>query len=93
MSGIGAILKPISAVTSYIPLLGNVVGAAVGLISMLLGLAISFIVIAIAWVRFRPVLGISLLVGATVLIVLLVMRGKKAKPIETPIVPEQTTQQ
>ncbi len=92
MGGIGAILKPISAVTSYIPLLGNVVGAAVGLISMLLGLAISFVVIAIAWVRFRPVLGISLLVGAAVLIVLLVMRGKKAKPIETPVV-QETPQQ
>ena len=83
-AGFGAILKPISAITSYVPLLGSLVGAAVGLVALLLGLALSFIVIAVAWVRWRPVLGISLLVGAAVLIVLLVMRGKKSeKPVET----------
>ena len=90
--GIGAILKPISAIASYIPLLGSVVGAAVGLVSLLLGLALSFVIIAIAWIRWRPVLGISLLVGAGVLIVLLVMRGKKTKPTEAPV-QEQTTRQ
>ena len=87
--GIGAILKPISAITSYIPLLGSVVGAAVGLVSLLLGLALGFVIIAIAWIRWRPVLGISLLVGAAILIVLLVMRGKKTeKPVEAATVPE-----
>ena len=85
IGGIGAILKPISAITSYVPLLGSLVGAAVGLVSMLLGLALSFVVIAIAWVRWRPVLGISLLVGAVVLIVLLLMRGKKSKPVDTQV--------
>ena len=83
VSGIAAILKPISAITSYVPLLGNIVGAAVGLVSLLLGLALGAIVIAVAWIRFRPILGISLLVIATVLIVLLVIRGKKSKASET----------
>ncbi|MBQ6497286.1 MAG: TMEM43 family protein [Bacilli bacterium] len=94
IGGIGAILKPISAITSYVPLLGSLVGAAVGLVSMLLGLALSFVVIAIAWVRWRPVLGISLLVGAAVLIVFLIMRGKKSKkPTDTPVQQEQPVQE
>lgn len=82
ISGIGTILKPISTITGFVPILGNIVGAAVGLVSFVLGLAISLIVIAVAWVRFRPVLGIGLLVGAAVLIVFLITRGKKSKPVE-----------
>ncbi len=78
--GVATILKPISAITSYVPILGSIVGAAVGLISFAIGLAISFIIIAIAWIRFRPILGISLLAGAVILIVLLVIRGKNKKP-------------
>ena len=80
MLGIGTILKPISAVTSYVPLLGNIVGAAVGLVSFVLGLCLGFIVIAIAWIRFRPILGISLLVIVCALLVFLFIRGKKSKP-------------
>ena len=83
--GFATILKPISAVTSYVPLLGNLVGAAVGLVAFVLGLCLGFVVIAIAWIRFRPVLGIGLLAAAAVLIVLLVIRGKKSKP-EEPVV-------
>ena len=45
-----------------------------------------FIIIAIAWIRWRPVLGISLLAIAAVAIVLLIMRGKKAKKPETKII-------
>ena len=79
--GFGSILKPISAITSFVPILGNIAGAAVGLISIVLGLCVGFIVIAIAWIRYRPLLGICLLVAVIILIVLLLMRGKKSKNI------------
>lgn len=77
--GFAAILGPISTIASFVPIVGGLVGAAVAFVSFALGLALSFIIIAIAWIRFRPVLGISLLAGAAVLIVLLVMNGKKKK--------------
>lgn len=77
IGGIGAILKPISAITSYIPIQGSLVGAAVGLVSFVLGLALSLIIIAVAWIRFRPILGICLLAIVTALIVFLIMRSKK----------------
>jgi hypothetical protein len=62
--GFSAILKPISTLGSVIPLLGNVLGAGTGIIAFLLAFIISFVVIAIAWIFFRPILGISLLVIA-----------------------------
>ena len=77
MVGISAILKPISAITSFIPILGNVVNSAVGLVSMLLGLAVSLFIIGVAWIRYRPLLGISLLAIVVGIIVLLVTKGKK----------------
>ena len=81
--GFGTILKPLSAVTSYVPLVGNVVGAAVGLVSFLLALALGFVIIAIAWIRFRPLLGIGLLVAVVAIIVLLKIRSKKAGEAKT----------
>ncbi len=77
--GFATILKPITAITSYVPILGSIVGSAVGLVSFLLGFAVSLVVIAIAWIRFRPLLGIILLAGAAALIVLLIKRGKRKK--------------
>lgn len=63
-AGFAAILKPISTVGSVIPLLGNVLQAGAGIIAGLLAFIISFVVIALAWIFFRPILGISLLIVA-----------------------------
>ncbi|AOH41640.1 hypothetical protein C7123_06250 [Tannerella serpentiformis] len=60
-----------------LPFLGSIVDAGVGLVSWILGLAWSFIIIAIAWLVFRPIIGISLLVLAIAGIVFLKRRGKK----------------
>ena len=91
--GFATILKPISAITSYVPILGSLVGAAVGLVSFVLGLGLSLIVIAIAWIRFRPLLGIGLLAVVVALVVLLVLRGKKEKPAINNQVPEDYNNQ
>ena len=60
-----------------LPFLGSIVDAGVGLVSWILGLAWSLIIIAIAWLVFRPIIGISLLVLAIAGIVFLKRRGKK----------------
>ena len=60
-----------------LPFLGSIVDAGVGLVSWIFGLAWSFIIIAIAWLVFRPIIGISLLVLAIAGIVFLKRRGKK----------------
>lgn len=60
-----------------LPFLGSIVDAGVGLVSWIFGLAWSLIIIAIAWLVFRPIIGISLLVLAIGGIVFLKRRGKK----------------
>jgi hypothetical protein len=47
-----------------IPFVGSLVGAGTGLASFLLAAMGSFVTIAIAWVFYRPVLGIALLLVA-----------------------------
>jgi hypothetical protein len=69
---------PLSVLADVIPLLGTIVGAGTFAIAFLLGLAWSFVMIAAAWLRFRPLIGGSLLAAAAVLVVLLRVRGRKA---------------
>lgn len=95
--GIATILGPISTISSYIPILGNVVGAAVGFISLILGIAISLVIIALAWLRYRPMIGIALLAIVVALITLLMKKGKKETPsqsvnINQQVVPNQANQ-
>ncbi len=62
--GFMAIMKPLSVLGSVIPFIGNIIGMGTGLISFVLAGTISFLVIAIAWIFVRPLLGIVLLVLA-----------------------------
>lgn len=66
--GIGLMLNPLAALTDFIPIVGDLVGAAVWLFAFLVGSAISLVAIAIAWIVFRPLLGIGLLVLVAVLL-------------------------
>lgn len=79
IAGFGAILGPISAIASFVPILGSLVDTAVGLVAFVLGLALSLLIIAIAWIRFRPVLGVILLAIVVALIAFLIINGKKLK--------------
>ncbi|MCB1276015.1 TMEM43 family protein [Prosthecobacter sp.] len=59
--GFMAIMRPLSVLGSVVPFIGNIIGMGTGLISFVLAGSISFVVIAIAWIFVRPVLGIALL--------------------------------
>ncbi len=79
IAGLRMVAAPLRVVADVIPLLGSIVGAGTGLVAALLGVAWSFIVIAIAWIRFRPVLACIFLGIAAVLIVLLYLKGRAGK--------------
>ena len=79
IAGLGTILHPLSVIADVIPILGSIVGAGTGFVAFLLGLAWSLLVIAVAWIRFRPVLAMSLLGGVVVLLGLLFVKGRKDK--------------
>jgi hypothetical protein len=62
--GLNMILRPLSVIADVWPILGDIVGAGTGIVSFLLASILSLITIAIAWVVYRPLLGIILLVVA-----------------------------
>lgn len=64
--GFSLLFAPLSVLADVVPLFGKLVGAATGLIAFLLALALALTVIALAWLFFRPLLGITLLVLAVV---------------------------
>lgn len=82
IAGFGMIFASLKVLADVIPLLGSIVGAGTGLVAGLLGSAWSLVIIAIAWIRFRPVLGFCLLGAALALVILLFIKGrmKKANP-------------
>lgn len=55
------ILGPISTIASFVPIFGTLVGGMLAVVSFLVGAVHSLVFIAIAWIRFRPILGIVLL--------------------------------
>ena len=77
-AGLSTILRPLSVIADVIPILGTIVGGASGFVAFLLGLAWSLVVIAVAWVRFRPLIAGGLIAAAVVLVALSYMKGRKS---------------
>jgi hypothetical protein len=77
--GLKLVLAPLKVLAAVIPLLGTIVGVGMGIVSTLLGLAWSLVIIAIAWLRFRPLIGCFMLAVAGGLIAWLYARGRARK--------------
>lgn len=76
----GLILKPLSVLADVIPLLGNIVEFGTGIIAFISALTIWLVTVAVAWVVYRPLFGIGLLVlaGGIVVLVLKKMKSRAA---------------
>ena len=84
IGGLKGIFGIIETLLKVVPFLANIVGWGVGFVCTIVGIVWSLIVIAIAWVFYRPVLGIILLVIAGLLIWIFALGGKnKLKQIAT----------
>ena len=81
MFGLKMILAPLVVAAQVIPLFGSIVGAGTGLVSTLLGLAWSLLIISIAWLRFRPVIGLAMIAVAGALVALLYVKGRASKAV------------
>ena len=62
--GLSKLLKPLSVLADVLPILGNIVELGTGLVAGVVALVCSLVTIAIAWIFYRPVLAIFLLVLA-----------------------------
>ncbi len=58
------ILAPLPELAAGLPPLGRLVGWGMGLMALVVGLVWSLLVMAVAWLRFRPFLGLGLLILA-----------------------------
>jgi len=84
--GLSAVFKPLSVIGDVIPFVGTIIGMGTGLVAGLIAAICTLITIAIAWLFYRPVIGIILLVVAGALIFLFIQKknaAKAAKPEES----------
>lgn len=62
--GLFMILNPIKVLGDVVPLIGSLLGAGIALVTGIVSLVLGFVAMALAWVFFRPLIGIGLLVMA-----------------------------
>ena len=79
-AGLSSILRPIRVLTDVLPFLGRIVGMGLGLVAFVVALVCWLVTVAVAWVAYRPLVGIPLLVAAAALVVFLVKRSREARP-------------
>jgi hypothetical protein len=85
--GLFLVFRPIAVLGSVLPLFGSLLSGGIGFVSFFVALALSLTTIALAWLFYRPLLAISLLVLAVVSVVLVVRRHRAKKPAGTPLPP------
>ena len=78
--GLKGITEIIVTLFKVLPFLASIANFGVGAICWIVGILWSVIVIALAWIFYRPVLGISLLVVAALLTFFFIKKGKSLKP-------------
>lgn len=77
--GLVLIFKPIAVLGDVVPLFGSLLGVGVGLFAFLVSAVLSFVTIAISWITFRPLVGITLLVLAAGAAFWLIKSSRKKK--------------
>jgi len=77
--GLALIFKPISVVADIIPLVGDIVEMGTRLLAGLTSAALSFFVISIGWLFYRPLIGIQLVLLAVGIFGVLVMKVFQAR--------------
>ena len=76
IGGLKGIFGFIETILKVVPFIAGIFGWGVGIVCTVIGVVWSLIVIAIAWLFYRPLLGISLLVLAGFLIWVFAFKGK-----------------
>ena len=79
--GFAMIFRPLAVVSSFLPFLGDIVGAGTLVMAILISLSLSLTTIAVAWVLYRPLLGIPLLVVAVTFLIAAIKKMGKAKKL------------
>lgn len=78
--GFSLLLRPLRVVADVVPFAGRLVGAGLGVVAFLAAALVSLVTIAVGWIFYRPLLGVSLLLLAGVFAVWLVKRLRARRP-------------
>jgi len=79
------LLGPISALAHILPFLGSLVEIGFAIVAFFISAILSMLVIALAWIVYRPILGVALIVAAIGCIVLLKRLHTKRAPATAPM--------
>lgn len=78
--GLGLVAGPLNVLADAIPFVGTIVGGITGLVAFLIALPLTLVTIGVAWVYYRPVVGIAIIAIAAVILALgIVLKTKKAR--------------
>jgi len=80
--GVLLIGQPLVVFADVIPFFGSLLGAGVGLMALMISLPLTLITVALAWLAYRPLIGVPLLVAAVVSVVfgIRALRRKNSPP-------------
>jgi len=85
MIGIYTMLKVLAVIGDIVPFIGSMIAGGLGIVSFLVAAPLSLLTIAIAWIYYRPLLGIALIAVAVACIVALKFKvPKRAAPVGRP---------
>lgn len=62
--GLTMVFRPLSVLADVLPILGSIISFGTGIVAFLIAAILSLVTIAIAWIVYRPLLGIALIVVA-----------------------------
>ena len=79
VGGLKGIFGILTTLAKVVPFIASIIGAGIGLICWVLGGAWSLLIIALAWLTYRPIIGIPLLILAVGGLVFLKMAASKNK--------------
>jgi hypothetical protein len=82
--GFYLLLRPLAVFADLLPILGDIVAAGAGLIALTLTAIVAPVVVAIAWLAVRPLVGVGVLVGGAVVAVLAIRQIRARKAARTP---------
>ena len=77
--GLMMVFKPLVVVADVVPLVGNMLELGLGLVCGILAFGLSFLTISVAWVFYRPLIGIPLLIVAVGVLVGGFVMGQKKR--------------
>jgi hypothetical protein len=75
--GLLLILNPLAVAADVVGIIGRIVGSGIAVVSFLVAVTLSSITVAVAWIVYRPLIGIAMLAVATSAVIFLITRSRK----------------